>query len=308
MKDIFFYEVFGEEEKSLKQHLPKNTSAGFSSKALDKSTKEEPPAKIISIRTHSRVPADWSNKLSAIISRTTGIDHLTNYKFPCGYLPKYCSRAVAEQTFLLILSLLRKLPKQIENFSTFNRTGITGNEAKNKTITVVGVGNIGYEIIKLAEGMGMKTKGVDITKKYKDVEYKQIGQAIEADIIVCSMSLNEGNHNYFDYNLLKKSKGALFINISRGELVNAQDLLKLLKEGQLSGAALDVFDKESLLAKSLIEKTPNQISELSKMENVILTPHNAFNTHESVERKSQQTVQQLEKFLKEGKFIWEVKK
>lgn len=64
----------------------------------------------------------------------------------------------------------------------------------------------------------MKTSGVDIIKKHQEVNYKTIEEALpQADIVVCSMDLNKTNHNYFNYNLLKKAKkGVIFINVARG--------------------------------------------------------------------------------------------
>lgn len=314
--DVFFYEAFKEEKDLLKKYLPKNITAGFFDETIQESKVKNPPAKIISIRTQSRIPKDWINKISAIITRSTGFDHLEEHsrKILCGYLPEYCIRSVAEQTMLLWMCLLRKLPKQIKQFSDFNRDNLTGSEAEGKKILIVGIGKIGYEIYNIAKGLEMKTFGVDIIKRYSDVNYMPIEEAIKtADIIVCSMNLTKENSNYFNYDLLKKTKpGAMFINITRGEISPAKDLLKLINENHLGGLALDVYDKESLIGESLRnEKIPKDeevkaVIELGKKENVILTPHNSFNTFEALERKAIQTIQQLNQFLNEKDFLWKV--
>jgi len=322
MTDIFFYEAFEEEAEALKRYLPENISADFSWKTIQETNHENSPAKIISIRTQSAIPADWSDKLDAIITRSTGYDHITDYikltgaKLSAGYLPLYCNRSVAEQALLLILALSRKLTTQIEQFKSFHRDGLTGQEISGKNIAIVGVGNIGYEMVKIARGLDMNVLAVDIVKKYDDINYFSPEEAIEkADIIVCAMNLTSANTNYFNYDTLKKSKkGCLFVNIARGELSPAVDLLKLIEENHLSGVALDAYNYEKSLAIALRENKIDEVDnneikailKLANKSNVILTPHNAFNTKESVERKSEQTIEQLINYKSTGKFKWPV--
>jgi D-lactate dehydrogenase len=215
---------------------------------------------------------------------------------------------------MLWMSLLRKLSLQMRQFHSFKRDGLTGFEAQEKTLLVVGVGNIGYEIVKIGRGLEMDVLGVDIVEKHSDVRYVPIEEGIvQADIIVSAMNLTRKNIAYFNYDLLGKAKNsALFINVSRGELSSAADLLRLIEEEKLAGAAMDVYNEEGILAVSLREnkKTDNAevnaILSLAQRDNVILTPHNAFNTREAVIRKSEQTVEQVNAFLQKGAFIWPV--
>ncbi len=317
---IYFYEAFEEEEASLRKHLPKNIKAGFTWKTIQEAGHEQPPAAIISTRTQSIYPPSWSGKLDAIISRSTGYDHLLAYReltqssIKMGYLPLYCNRAVAEQALMLILVLLRKLARQQIQFKRFERDGLTGFELQNKNLVVYGVGNIGYEMVKIGHGLGMNVFGVDITKRHDDVIYLTPEEgAKKADIIVCAMNLTKDNHAYFDTAFFECVRDNLvFINISRGEISPSTVLLKSLKNNLLAGVALDVFDHEKNLSAGLrngqMTNDPEveAILEMMKMENVILTPHNAFNTFESVERKSEQTIEQLNTFLEKRTFIWQV--
>jgi D-lactate dehydrogenase len=201
------------------------------------------------------------------------------------------------------MALLRKLPQQMANFCRFHRDGLTGFECTGKNLLVVGVGHIGGEVVKIGNGLDMTVRRVDIIPERADT-------AIEdglpwADIIVCTMNLTKVNRGYFNYELLKRAKrGALFVNVARGELSPTNDLVRLLDEGQLGGVALDVYDDEQKMAVAL--RSGQGKFPLAGRENVILTPHNAFNTHESVDRKCEQTVQQVVKFLQDGKFIWPV--
>jgi D-lactate dehydrogenase len=318
--DVFFYEAFEEEAQALKRYLPSGISAGFIWKTIQEYGDSEPIAPIISLRTQSIIPISWAAKIKAVLTRSTGYDHIKSYlqeckiNIPAGYLPLYCNRAVAEQAMLLWMALLRKLPLQMQSFFSFSRDGLTGQECKHKTLLIVGVGNIGYEIVKIGNGLGMNVLGVDIVKKHSGVSYVSIEQGLrQADIIVCAMNLTADNVAYFNYNLLKEAKpGVVFINIARGELSPSVDLLRLLNEGRLSGMALDVYNKEAELAVSLRAGRPSDefevkaALELAKHQNVIMTPHNAFNTHQSVENKAQQSVEQINSFLKNGTFLWPV--
>jgi D-lactate dehydrogenase len=320
MQDVFFYETFAEEGQALKLQLPPHLKAGFSWKTIQETGDQTPPAALISIRTQSLIPPAWTTQLSGILTRSTGYDHIHRYwqqvqlKTPCGYLPLYCHRAVAEQTMLLWMTLLRKLPQQLQQFNTFQRDHLTGQESLHQTLLVVGVGNIGYEVVQIGTGLGMTVLGIDIDPKYPNVSYTSIAEGLpQADIVVCAMNLTPDNRGYFNYQLLKRAKrGTIFINIARGELSPTADLLRLLEEHWLGGVALDVYENESELAVTLrhgltpkSEETEH-ILELAKYPNVLLTPHNAFNTQEALARKAHHSILQVNQFLETGYFLWSV--
>jgi D-lactate dehydrogenase len=318
--DVFFYEVFAEEEKLLKQYLAVSVKAGFTWNTVQEHEGKEPLADLISIRTQSRIPESWEKKLTGILTRSTGYDHILAFlqngfiDLPCGYLPPYCSRSVAEQAMLMWMALLRNLTSQTDNFSRFNREGLTGTECEGKTLLVVGVGNIGHEVVRIGKGLSMEVLGVDIVERYDSVDYVSIEQGLAAaDIIVCAMNLTDENRQYFNYGLLKQAQpGVIFINISRGEQSPSADLLRLLEENHLGGVGLDVFNHESELANSLRdghissdEEVRNTL-QLKNYANVILTPHNAFNTSEALDRKCRLSMEQVIHFQNQGKFLWPV--
>ncbi len=318
--DVFFYEAFQEEQEKLKHYLPDNIKAGYTWKTIQEYGKSEPESNLISVRTQSDLPPDWSKNLDGIISRSTGYDHLIKYRqtiqnqLALGYLPLYCHRAVAEQGIMLMMALFRKLPLQMQNFNEFNRDGLTGFEIEGKTLVVYGVGNIGSQIVQIGEGLGMQVYGVDIEKKHDFVNYITPEKGFEkADAIICSMNLTDKNVNYFNYNKLQKcNKKPVFINVARGELSFAHDLKKALDRELISAMALDVFNEEGNLAdflrsgKEIDRPEIKAIKNLKTRNNVILTPHNSFNTQESVQRKSEQTVQQIQHFLSNREFYWKV--
>jgi len=316
--DVFFFEAFEEEEKELKSYLPTHVNAGFSWKTIQEYGSEIPPAAIISTRTQSVYPSNWANLLKAILSRSTGFDHLTDYlkkstiKIDCGYLPLYCHRAVAEHALMLWMALLRKLPLQVKNFSTFHRDGLTGFEAEGKNLVVYGVGNIGSEICKIGIGLGMNVYGVEIDIKHPQFKYIDKNEALKiADIVVCAMNLTDENKNYFNAEYLKNAKRSLiFVNVSRGEISPSSELIKVVDI--FGGIGMDVFNEEKLLANALRNnfvtdnEEVNASLKLANLPNVILTPHNAFNSAEGVQRKSEQSIQQLMHYLQNGKFIWSI--
>jgi D-lactate dehydrogenase len=318
--DVFFYEAFSEEEAALRGCLAPDLRAGFTKDTIQESGHTAPPAPLISTRTQSRIPPHWGTALAGILTRSTGFDHVSSFlsetgaKTRAGYLPMYCSRAVAEQALLLWLGLMRKVKDQMDNLPRFERDGLTGMECAGKTLAVVGVGNIGSEICRIGEALGMDVLGVDIVERHSSVRYAPAGEAIgKADVICCAMNLTRDNHGYFDEALLNKAKrGAIFVNIARGELAPASVLLRLLDEGRLSGVGLDVYENEGELGAALRSGAPvddpetRAVIELSRRKDAMLTPHNAFNTAESVQRKASQSMEQVEHFLEHGEFKWKV--
>jgi len=320
MKDVFFYEAFAEEEVELRQFLPSSLSCGFTDRTIQESGDERPLTRLISIRTQSQVPLSWAEELDGILTRSTGYDHLAAFaasvpKVPAlGHLPLYCHRAVAEQAMLMWMALLRRLPQQIQHLENFHRDLLTGHECRGRTLTVVGVGNIGSEICRIGTALGMRVLGVDLDPRFDDIEYVAAEQALpQADVVVCAMDLTASNRGFFDAARLGTFKrGAFFVNISRGELSPSTVLLEAIRSGALGGVALDVYDHEAELAIALRSgQIPDDAEvraalELAKLENVLFTPHNAFNTEEAVRRKSEHSVRQIMAFRDRGQFEWPV--
>lgn len=314
--DVFFYEVFAEEAKALKELLGYSIVFDMTPQTIQEAGHSTPPARIISIRTQSVVPERWADNIDGILSRSTGNDHLKSYltkirkPLPCGYLKEYATRAVAEQAIMLMMTLLRKLPQQMRQFSSFNRDGLTGMECAGKNLLIVGVGRIGGEIASIAGGLGINVKGVDPVVRHTRIDYIDRREGIRwADIVICAMNLTPENTGYFSYDLLRHGKnGIIFINIARGEHAPAADLLHLLEEGRLGGLGLDVYENEPSVAVCLRNQTVCQsreaesIRKMMNYPNVVFTPHNAFNTLEAVQHKAYFTVEQINYFLEHRDF------
>ena len=321
--DAFFYEAFAEEAERLLHYAAENgLRVGHSPLTIQETGHAAPPAPVVSLRTQSIFPPAWAPQLRGILTRSTGYDHLFAYRDavgaacpPLGYLPLYCVRAVAEQALLLWTALLRRLPRQLAEFDHFRRDHLSGRENPGKILALFGVGHIGYEIWRIATALGLIVRGVDPVRRHDDVAYATPEEALaEADIVVCAMNLTPRNRGYFTREMLAKAaRKPILVNIARGEFTPAAVLEAALADGLLSGIALDVYNEESTLAPALrsgdrtaLSSDNQALLRLHKHPNVLLTPHNAFNTLEAVERKSEQSIRTLLHFRKTGQFLWPV--
>lgn len=321
MPDVIFYEAFKEEENSLKQYIGNRFTAEYRQNSLQAYSDQKAPASLISIRTHSRIPVAWFNQIKGVLSRSSGIDHLLDFiektkgSIPCGYLPDYCARSVAEHAITTMLSLFKRLKKQMHHFSLFNRNEITCRDCLNRNLLVVGVGKIGSRIVQLGQGLEMNVRGVDLIERVSDLTYVHLLDGISwADAVICALPLTPLTQGMLNHSILKKmKKGGILVNISRCEISPLQDLAQLLDEGILAGIALDVFEDEGKLLLELQGNTNihreylQLILALKDREDVIFTPHNAFNTEESLDRKSKFSCEAAEQFFQIGHFPHEVK-
>lgn len=327
--DVAFYEIFREEEDLLRKYLPEGYDYLFTSRSVHEAAASHPPAALLSIRTQSEIPESWSGVLDGIFTRSTGYDHITRYlnsierRLPAGYLPRYAARAVAEQAFLLTLMLVRKIEAQREAMHHFARDHLTGAELQGKMLTVIGVGNIGSELVRIGYGLDMALLGVDIVRRRELIsqfalQYVPLETGItRGNIIICALPLTGDTYQLLDYGMLSNAhSGSILINIARGEITPPADLLRLLDEGKLTGIGIDVYDQESTLGSYLrgeitLENLPYNYKretlqanlDLLKHPKVIATPHNAFNTRESTERKARQTARNIESFLTNSQFL-----
>lgn len=143
-------------------------------------------------------------------------------------------------------------------------------ELHNSTIMIVGTGQIGTQVGKIAKAFGMKTIGVNRSGREVEnmdivVPQKNISNYLyEADIVVNILPLTDLTRYFFNKELFSQMKdGSIFINVGRGPSVKTSDLIDALNSGKLSFAGLDVFEEEPLPTDS----------PLWTMENVLITPH-----------------------------------
>jgi phosphoglycerate dehydrogenase-like enzyme len=199
---------------------------------------------------------------------------------------------MAEFALWGVLELLKQGSAFTENQKAHKWEKIRGlKELFGKTVCVVGCGNVGSECAKRFKAFGTRVLGVDIVKPKSEFydeyfPFEEMSEALgEADVLVLTLPLTKKTENLFDsktFALLKKD--ALLVNISRGKVLNQQDLITALSDGKISGAVLDVFETEPL----------EENSPLWDMENVIITPHNSFVGENNLARLKEVILKNLE--------------
>ena len=268
---------------------------------------------------------DQLPKLKIIATRSTGFDHLDlNVCKAKGVLvanvPGYGSHTVAEYTFGLLICLVRKIYDayhRVRETGNFDLTGLKGRELFNKTLGVIGTGRIGINVIKIANGFGMKVIAYDKypnneLEQQLDFEYVSFEELLkQADIITLHVPYNTETHHLLNKNNISLIKtGAYVINTSRGGVIETEALYQALKSGQIAGAALDVLEEEEGVKEEQELLVKGKIAESEKLktillnhifidlDNVIVSPHNAFNTEEALESIVAMTIDNIDDYLK----------
>jgi len=214
------------------------------------------------------------------------------------------TRSVAELVIGLAIILIRRIPDK----SKAAHEGIWLKEAKGsfelrgKTLGIIGYGNIGTQVSVLAEALGMKVIFYDTVTKLPlgNAEAKKTIKEVvsEADIVTLHVPETAQTKNMITKALLKQlKKGSILLNYARGEVVDLEALAAALKEGQLSGAAIDVYPWEP-------EKNGDKFTTpLQGLPNVILTPHIGGSTEEAQENIGEDVSNKLFQYLETGQTI-----
>jgi len=270
--------------------------------------------------------------LKLIATRSTGFDHIDlkaakEKNIPIAYVPGYGDNTVAEFAFGLILNLSRKIYTgfdQIRETGSFSLEGLRGFDLNNKTIGIIGTGRIGRYMVKIAKGFGMKVIAFDVKPdenfaKEMSFQYLSLDDVlVQSDIISLHVPyMKETHHLINSQNISKIKKGALLINTSRGAVVETESLIRGLNEKILGGVGLDVLEEEGAIQdeKTLILygrpeehdlKTLIQNHVLIDMPNVIITPHNAFNTQEALQRILDTDLENIKSFIEKNQPTYSV--
>ena len=188
------------------------------------------------------------------------------------HVPEASANAAAELTIGLIISLARSIPRADHSMKEgkWIKKQLMGWELRNKTLGIIGLGNVGGRVARIAKALGMK---ILITKRTPpapellrelEAEFVLLKELLQrSDVVTIHVPLTPQTKNMIgvqEIQLMKK--GAFLINTSRGTIVDEKALLNALKSGKLSGAALDVYKIE-----------PPKDFSLMKLPNVICTPH-----------------------------------
>jgi D-lactate dehydrogenase len=321
MVKINFYEVTPADKRFLNRSLKGKFNVTFFSEPLtEKNVATARKADLVSVFIYSvldRATLSKMPRLKFVATRSTGFNHIdvkyaAEKKVVVSNVPYYGENTVAEHTFGLILALSRNIHKAYMRTlrNNFSPNGLEGWDIKGKTLGVVGAGGIGSHVIKIAKGFGMNVLAYDVHKNHFMEEvlgfrYVTLDELLrKSDIVSLHCPYNKATHHLINMkNIGLVKRGALFINTARASIIEPVALHHALESGIFGGAGLDVFDGEDLVKEENQMLTRNVSVEhlkavlekniLLNRENVIITPHIAFDSVEAVERILETTVENI---------------
>ena len=321
---ITFFEIEPWEMDYLKPRLKGFDLAFFEEKITTKEIKKISGVDILSPFIYSVVDKKVINSLESlkyIATRSTGFDHIDlktcqKKNILVSNVPTYGENTVAEHTFALILALSRKICFSWERtkLGDFSLENLRGFDLKGKVLGVAGTGNIGRHVIRIAKGFEMNVLAFDIKKDQKfakkiGFKYVSLDNLFKnSDIITLHAPYNKATHHLINLKTLKLlKKGCYLINTARGGICDTTALLKGLKQGTFAGLGLDVLEEEcfikeerellsSVFKKTCDLKTALENHILINQPNVIITPHNAFNSKEALLRILDTTIENIKAF------------
>lgn len=326
MEKIVFFEVETWEEEQIRKTLLGHNLLLIRDKLNEQTVFDSPVASatMISVFIYSELTSKVLSqlpKLRFITTRSTGFDHI-DIKYckergiTVSNVPTYGVYTVAEHTFALILALSRKLIPSIERTRRydFSLAGLSGLELHGKTLGVIGAGNIGRRVIEIGLCFGMRvlvfTQTPDRSLEEKGVRFVDLSELLSAsDVITLHVPHDKSTHHLINTQNIKEiKKGAILINTARGGIVETQAILEGLEQGILGGVGLDVLEEEcsvkeerELLTEEFLKtcdiKTQLLNHVLVTKENVIVTPHNAFNSAESLSQILTTTIANISTYL-----------
>ncbi len=260
--------------------------------------------------------------LRFIITRSVGYDHIDveyckEKGIKVAHIPSYSPSSIAQHVFGMILSLVRKLKtidRRVRKLNFKQEFEIMGFNLENLTLGVIGTGRIGTFVAKYGIAFGMRVVAYDIFEKEElkeiGVKYLTFEKVLEgSDVISVNVPLNRETYHMIGENAIKLMKdGVIFINTSRGEVVDTDALYKYYKMGKFGGIGLDVCEDEMILIleryrKGFSSDKNLKILELANKPNVIITPHIAYFTEVSMENIKNQTIEAIKAFVEKNETI-----
>jgi len=258
------------------------------------------------IRSATKVTSeiiDAAKKLKVIGRAGSGLDNVdkaaaTKRGIVVMNTPGGNTITTAEHTIALIVALARQVPQATASMKEgkWEKKKFMGVELFGKTLGIVGLGNIGSHVAKVAQGMGMDILAYD--PYLSEEKAKSLGVKVvkieelfkKADIITLHIPLTDETRNLIGTkSIATMKKGVRIINASRGGVVDEDALCKALQSGKVAAAALDVFEKE-----------PPSESPLMKLDNFICTPHLGASTQDAQENVAVAVANQIADYLVKG--------
>ena len=211
-------------------------------------------------------------------------------------VPNYSTQRVAQTVLLLMLDLASSMTRQHRMLARGDHSNFTDRlsvdhiELNGKTLGVVGIGNIGREVIRVAKALDMKILATAHHQRPDEdgIHYVPLKELLsESDFISLHCPLTDETRHMIDEEAISLMKpGAYIINTARGALIDEKALIRALEEGRIAGAGLDVQETEP----------PAEDSPLYRLDNVVLTPHMGWRGLETRRRLVDKVRQDIEAF------------
>jgi D-3-phosphoglycerate dehydrogenase len=253
---------------------------------------------VVRSRTKIRQPLiDLCPNLKVIVRGGVGLDTIdADYARSKGIsvmnTPKASSASVAELAIAFMFALARSIYKASSSMKAekWEKKSFEGDELGGKTLGLIGIGNIGSEVAKRANSLGMKVIAYDpYVKEAKDIKLISLDDLLKSsDYISLHLPKTKESTDMISKDQFDKMKvGVRIINCARGGIVNEEALYQALTSGKVAGAALDVFSEE-----------PPTDWKLIKLDNVICSPHIGAATKEAQGRVGAEVAEKLIEFAK----------
>lgn len=268
-------------------------------------------------REHMKLLKD--SGLKYYLTRTAGYNHVDvqackDFGIETAFVPGYSPNAISELALTLAMMLLRNAAYTVNqthngNFNVTNE--MFSREVRGCTVGIMGCGRIGCTTASLFKGLGSKVIGYDVYQSdyaKSILEFKDIDEFIkEADVIIVHMAYIKGqNDNFINADLISKmKKGAVLVNVARGEVLDTKAALEAVKNHHLLGLGMDVIDNE----KTLFNKTfdpkhmDNEIHQeiIDLYPHVLITPHIASATDLALVDMIEVSLKNMDEYLSTGK-------
>jgi len=207
--------------------------------------------------------------------------------------PTFNSQAVAEHAVSLLMAVNRNIVTGVDELRNgkWNPQNLIGYELDGKKLGLIGYGNVGTRIEKIATSLGLSVSYVN-SKSTADEVDTLLGSS---DFVIICAPLTDATRNLVDerrLNLLKPT--AVLVNVGRGAIIDQGTLIETLKAKKIRGAGLDVFDGEPLTGVP-----SDTIVELAKLPNVVATPHSAYNAAEINDKQGAEILANLKSCLED---------
>lgn len=223
-------------------------------------------------------------------------------------VPAYSPHAVAEHALAMIMTLNRKVHKSFNRIreQNFSLNGLLGFDLYEKTVGVVGTGNIGKVFCKIMAGLGCRVLAYDITKdkelENSGVRYLPLEEMFPlCDIISLHCPLNDHTRYIInDETIHIMKRGVMLINTSRGGLIDTKAVIRGLKSSRIGYLGIDVYEQEeNLFFENLSEQIiqDDVIARLMSFPNVLITAHQGFFTREALSQIAQTTYANIDAFF-----------